>query len=278
MLAVAAAPAQARIERVVEKTFVVEPGGTLRVSTGGGKIRVLTSTAAAVKVVAREHIEAASAAEADGILKKLTLTLEQQGSDVAIGSEYEKEQPGFLGWWWPSRSGSSWPPATVDFIVTVPARYSVELNSGGGDVTVGDLEGALHARTGGGSLKIGRISGPIDAATGGGSVTLSEGHSVIRLDTGGGSISANLVGPLQGDCSFKTSGGSVDATVSQGVGFHLDAATSGGRIDTEGLILAIPTRDREESRLSCEVNGGGPLLQLRSGGGGISVAASTAAR
>jgi DUF4097 and DUF4098 domain-containing protein YvlB len=299
LLAFAPFTAHAKIERTVEKSFTVQPGGRLRVETQGGDVRVLTSSAATVKVVARERIRANSEAEADEILEKLTLTIEQQAGGVTAEAKYEKNQAGFH---W-----GSWPPVQVDFTVTVPMNYNVELKTSGGDVSVGDLQGQVNARTSGGDVTLGRIAGDIDAGTSGGNVRLEEGAGSVKLGTSGGDIqvgrvvgpadlgtsggnieirsvensvhaatsggnvNAGIAGGLKGDCKLATSGGHVKVTVDKGAAFDLDAATSGGDVDAAGLTITIEKGGAGRSRLAGKVNGGGPVLMLRSSGGDIVV-------
>ena len=293
-LALAAIPAKATIDRVVEKSFSVQPGGALTVKTNGGSIRVESADVSTVKVVAHERIRASSDAEADEALKKLTLTIEQSGNDVSAVAEYEKA----FGIHW------NWPPVSVDFVVTVPVRYSAELRTSGGNISVSDLDGTLHARTSGGNIKAGKISGDVDGSTSGGEVSLAEGRSAVHLGSSGGSISVgHAVGPaelrtsggnlrvesaegtlvartsggdihavfkgaLKGDCDLDTSGGQVRAVVDSNAAFKLDASTSGGSVDAKGLTITLDG-SRHRSSLSGDVNGGGPELRLRSSGGDI---------
>ena len=299
LLALTPFSAHAKIERVVEKTFTVQPGGVLKIETQGGDIRVQTSADATVKVVAREKIRASTDAEADDILKKLELTIEQQADGVSASAKYEKQLPGFH---W-----GSWPPVQVDFTVTVPTNYNVELKTSGGDVVVGNLNGKVYARTSGGDVTLGKITGDIDGGTSGGNVRLEEGLAVVKLGTSGGDVrvgravgptdlgtsggnidiksventlyaatsggdvSAGIAGALKGDCKLSTSGGRVRVTVDQGVAFDLDASTSGGDVDASGLTITIERGGSGRSRLSGKVNGVGPLLKLRSSGGDIIV-------
>lgn len=299
LLALSSLSAHAKVERVVEKSFTVQPDGVLKVETQGGDVTILTSTDATVKVVAREHIRANSDAEADEILQKLTLSIEQQPGGVSALAKYEKRTPGFH---W-----GSWPPVQVDFTVTVPAHYNVDLRTSGGDVTVGDLAGKVDARTSGGDITLGRISGDIDAGTSGGNVRLEAGLAEVKLGTSGGDIivgeavgptdlgtsggditiksvqnslhaatsggnvKAGLKGALKGDCKLSTSGGHVKVTVDKAAAFALDASTSGGDVDASGLTITIEKGGSGRSRLAGKVNGGGPLLKLRSSGGDIVV-------
>jgi hypothetical protein len=62
----------------------------------------------------------------------------------------------------------------------------------------------------------------------------------------------------------------VTATVDKSAAFRLDASTSGGSVDAQGLTMTLEGRTRR-NRLAGDVNGGGPLLKLRSSGGGVAV-------
>lgn len=299
LLALSPFAAHAKIERVVEKTFTVQPGGILKVETSGGEIRVQTSADAVVKVTAKERIRASTDAEADDILKKLTLEIEQSADGVSAYAKYERQLAGFH---W-----GSWPPVQVDFIVTVPVNYNVELKTSGGDVTVGNLNGKVFARTSGGDVTLGKISGEIDGGTSGGNVRLEEGAASVKLGTSGGDIrvgravgptdlgtsggnieiksventlhaatsggdvSAGIAGAFKGDCKLSTSGGRVRVTVDKVAAFDLDASTSGGDVDATGLTITIERGGSGRSRLAGKVNGGGPLLKLRSSGGDVIV-------
>lgn len=291
--------AHAKVERVVEKTFTVQPGGTLRLETQSGEIRVSPSADNVVKVTAREKIRAGSEAEADALLKKLELTIEQNGNDVTATAKYERQALGF--------HVGAWPPVTVDFIVSVPASFATDLRTSGGGITVGDLAGKVNARTSGGEIKLGKIGAAVEARTSGGGVTLESARGAVNLHTSGGNIAAGVVGgeaemstsgggiridavegalrastsggsiragftgPITGDCSLSTSGGSVKVTVDKAAAFRLDASTSGGSVDAEGLTITLEKSNRGRTQLAGAVNGGGALLKLRSSGGDVVV-------
>jgi hypothetical protein len=82
------------------------------------------------------------------------------------------------------------------------------------------------------------------------------------------------LGPLTEDCTLSTSGGGVSVTVDKSAAFELDASTSGGSVDADGLTLTLRDSNKGRSRLAGAVNGGGPLLKLRSSGGSITVRAN----
>jgi hypothetical protein len=291
---------EARIVRNVEKTFTVQPGGSLTASTQGGDITIVTGDVSQVRVVARETIHANSDKEADELLADLQLRIEQNGNDVVAEAKYARER--MMHW-------KNWPPVTVDYTVTVPRTYNVKLSTSGGSIEVGDLKGTVHARTSGGDLKFARIDGDIDGRTSGGNIHLEEGtakanlhtsggdifvnraggptsvstsggnielrsvEELLSANTSGGDIRATITGAIKQDTELLTSGGQVVVHVKKGLGFKLDASTSGGDVNAEGLTLTIEKGGMGKSRLVGSVNGGGPRLKLRSSGGNIQLRA-----
>jgi hypothetical protein len=292
----------AKIVRNVDKTFVVQPGGHLKAATQGGDIVIKTSDVAEVRIRAKQVIRASTEQEADEILAKLDLTMEQNGNDVTVESKYEKRGPGT---WF-----GSWPPVNVSFEVTVPRNYHLNLNTSGGNIEVASVTGNVRARTSGGDLKFARVDGDIDAGTSGGNIELNEGTARAKLTTSGGDIHvdraggptevstsggnielesvanlisattsggdvrASITGPLTQDTLLSTSGGEVDVKVAKGTGFQLDASTSGGDVRADGLTITIEKGGSGKSLLSGAVNGGGPRLKLRSSGGDVTIRAS----
>jgi hypothetical protein len=106
----------AKIERTVEKSFTVQPGGTLKVETNGGGIKVTPGPDNAVKITVKQRIDASTDVEADEMLKHLTLTLEQQGNDVTAIAEYVGERTSSWFHW------GSWPPCNVNSASRFPPR------------------------------------------------------------------------------------------------------------------------------------------------------------
>jgi len=301
LLGVSAVLARDPIERVVQKSFAVEPGGTLTVETQGGDITVRPGWGNEVIVVAKQKIRAKRDAEADELLKDLQLEISQSGNDVAATAKYAKPSAG--------RIFGSWPPVQVSFEITVPSQINTVLKTSGGDVVLGDLIGAMQITTSGGDIKIGRINGSVKASTSGGDIELREATGETRLNssggdievdrvigaakiitsggdievdsvegsltasTSGGDVKARIKGALAADCSLGTSGGDIEVTVDKSAAFQLDASTSGGKVKASGLAIAIERGAIGKSRLQGAVNNGGPTLKLRTSGGNIEIEA-----
>lgn len=290
---------EAKITRVVEKTFSVQPGGNLKASTQGGDITIRTADTPQVQVVVRQVVNASTEKEADALLAKLSLTLEQAGNDVTAEARYEKRAGG--SWF------SNWPPVNVSFEITVPRHYHLNLGTSGGDISVASVRGNVKAHTSGGDLKFARVDGDIEAGTSGGDITLQEGtararlttsggdinvdraggltevstsggsirlksvEQLVRASTSGGNVHAMITGPIKQDALLSTSGGNVEVQVARGTPFNLDASTSGGSVRADGLTITLEKGGSGKNKLVGTVNGGGPELKLRSSGGDIKV-------
>jgi hypothetical protein len=76
----------------------------------------------------------------------------------------------------------------VEYRITVPSQFSVDVATSGGPISVDGLKGDVNAHTSGGSLHFDHIDGPVNGRTSGGSITLAgvKGRTVVH--TSGGSI------------------------------------------------------------------------------------------
>ena len=145
----------------------------------------------------------------------------------------------------------------------------VNLDTSGGSITVEGAGGPLDAETSGGSIRISDVDGPVDASTSGGSIRLSEIAGSVNAKTSGGSIEAQILGQPDEDMLLKTSGGTVTVHLDESVQADIDAKASGGSVKTDFPISVRGTIKR--SQLQGEINGGGPLLTLRSSGGSVRI-------
>ena len=201
---------------VVRKSFDVAPGGKLTVDTDRGSIEVRASGAGKVDVeVTREGSEA----------EDLKLDFAQSGNDVTVRGTDPRAHGGF-NFNWGNRS-------RVRFVITVPSRYDVDLETAGGSVSVDDLEGSARTTTSGGGLRFGHIRGAVWGRTSGGSISLQGGSADADVKTSGGSID---IGEVDGEVRAETSGGSIHVDRARG---SVHAETSGGGIRVDEVMGAI---------------------------------------
>jgi len=305
LASIIAAPAFATIDREVQKTFTVSPGGELFVETNGGPIEVTPSSNSQLQVTVHEHFRTDSDSEADDIAKKsLDVKLEQTSSGVTVKAKVENNNSGNI-WNWFSHS-NVW----VDVTVAVPSHYDAKLKTSGGGIKVERLDGNLNANTSGGPIDLGEITGKVSAVTSGGGIKLESGQADTKLstsggpikvgkcrgnvdldtsgggihvesvsgqlhaNTSGGGIHVDFVAALTGDSTLETSGGGIEVSIPKDKGVHVDASTSGGGVRLSGLEVTIESGKLNSSSLKGNIAGGGPTLRLRTSGGGIQISAN----
>ncbi len=142
----------------------------------------------------------------------------------------------------------------VQYVVSVPANYNLEISTGAGDIQTADVGGRVLLQTEGGNITTGRInyrggpsapgdrlvaklesqgghikvqdvSGDLDAYTAGGHVLVGNIAGNAKLRTGGGHIRA---GHIKGTAQLETDGGNI--TVGE-AGAYVAVRTGGGQID-----------------------------------------------
>ncbi len=154
-------------------------------------------------------------------------------------------------------------------ITVEAATGAVEADSAGGSVKLGKLGGTTTAETAGGSIRIETTSAPVKASASGGSIVVDGASAPLRLETAGGSVTARFTGKPDGASSVECAGGSITIYAGAGVGFEVDAESTGGsvRCDLPRETSGKPSKNE----LRGQIAGGGPELKLRSVGGSISL-------
>ena len=149
---------------------------------------------------------------------------------------------------------------------TVGGSFSA--SSGSGSIDGMNVKGGITVKTGSGSVVVSQASGgQVEASSGSGSIELSGLRGGVRASTSSGTL--RVQGEQTSDWRLSSSSGSVTIELSGKPAFSLDAHSSSGRIDTQYPITVVGLVDRRELRGT--VNGGGPLLQVRTSSGGIRI-------
>lgn len=279
----------------VHKTFRVDSGGKLVLDSDLGSIEVSSGGMDQVRIDIEREVKGATNEDVEQVLRELRLDFRQEGNDVYVQARYSGSHFGF-------NRGNR---LRLRFVILVPNKYNLDLKTGGGGISVNDIDGTVQARTSGGSLQFGRIngsvtgrtsgggikleggsgpvevetsggsirigkaSGPVRAHTSGGGIAVEEVQGSIVASTSGGSVEATISRQPEGDCELSTSGGSIRARVSKNLNLNLLAKTSGGSVRTD--IPVTIQGEISRSRLEATMNQGGPSLRLHTSGGSISI-------
>lgn len=307
MLLLVAAPASAQFK--LERRLALDPGGAFTLASDSGSVivtgdstsgAVVTITSASTDFEKRYEL---TFEETPGAAK---LTIKRRGGwtnnlfggfrgeSAKIAVHVPRKASVIVG-----TSGGGVQVSTL----TGDAKVS----SSGGGLEVRDVEGRVDADTSGGSIEVRRVRGPVTADTSGGGITIADVGGDVRADTSGGGIEIEGVngnvrartsgggvrvrgagGQVDAESSggpvtvafapgngrggsLSTSGGGVRAEVDPAVALSIDASTSGGAVTSD---VPITVRGRiANDALSGDLNGGGPVLKMRSSGGGIRITA-----
>ncbi len=184
----------------IDREFDVAVGGTLTIRSDAGAIDVRTWDQDRVRLQVRNS-------------RGFEVEIDQRGNDVVVVADSRGSLFG-LG------------RSNIGFTVDVPTRYNLELDTGGGRITVADISGEVEADTSGGNISIGMVTGgDIHADTSGGNIEVRGATGDVEVDTSGGNIT---IGDVTGSVIADTSGGRIRIGNVQG---DIDADTSGGSIE-----------------------------------------------
>ena len=238
-------------EESVRKSAPVSRATHLRLNAEFGSIHIQPAPVQpgpekAVNVEVHFRGDPPSRREFDQMLRDFSLKVEQQGSEVTVNAMFIHGWEPLLSFIvdnafsfrhpichdWRCLVYSSW-LEEVEFRITVPQQFDINVATSGGSIFVGSLKGEVTAHTSGGWLRFDRIEGPVNGTTSGGGITLTgtRGRAVVR--TSGGPI---RVSDADGDVDAYTSGGPIAI---DGVSGRVKARTSGGWIDARGVTAAI---------------------------------------
>lgn len=289
------------VEKIEKKTFNVKEGGNLYIETDKGSITVNTHSSNSIIVELILIAKTEDEDFAEELFNAFRIKYDNDGTNLSIKTEYKGDK----NWLRNIFGGSKWNKLNAKFQITVPEKYNVDLNTSGGGINVGDLEGLVKAKTSGGGLlfgdikgnikgrtsgggisvgecignidintsgggiKINKSSGKIDAHTSGGGITVNEIYGIINASTSGGSILVSILEQPKENCKLSTSGGGITVKLAQDISIYLDAMTSGGSVRSDFPITIKGKTDR--SKLKGAINSGGPELYLRTSGGSIKI-------
>ena len=246
----APSPPHASVNRSGE--LRVTNGMTLHLTADLGNVRIQTLPPGASPVVRYAvHIETdATDAAGQKLLDRYSLTTRETVDSVFLSGAIPNLRALTATHRSPTRNVQFW----VQFVVSVPATFNVEVSTGIGDIETSDIAGRVVLLTQGGNITAGRISpgglplthgdrplakletqgghismkdvaGDVDAYTAGGHIQAGNIDGNAKLRTGGGHIRAARI---KGTARLETDGGNI--TIGE-AGSYVGVRTAGGQID-----------------------------------------------
>lgn len=315
------------LEDRTSRSFAAGAAGALTLSTEYGDIEVVPADVDTIVVSIVRRVGAVNKRKSEEIFSDFTIDYKPEGANLAIEAKFNKGWQSFggggslLGMFKDGKHLVYWKFLREHrFRVSVPARYSVNLNTRYGSVRVGDLEGEVrvHSSTGkldlgsiggpivadttagaislahcandanvktlggpiwvgqvtgdlvattlGGSIRVEKVRGSVQAETRGGSILIREATNAVDAKTGGGSVEVTISNQPSRPFGLESAAGSITLFLPAFAGVDIDADASGNRVMTD---FAISGGSSGKSKISGSINGGGPVLRLRSNTGGI---------
>jgi DUF4097 and DUF4098 domain-containing protein YvlB len=233
--------------KTINKEFTVADGGLLKITTDVGAIDINTHTKETVLI----EVDISGKNEDD-----MEVSFKNNAANVTITGDFDRSGFGF---------GSR--QIRVNYKVTLPQNYNVNLDTSAGSIEIENLKGEVDAQTSGGSISLEDMEGDVNIKTSGGSLDLDNIIGKINAHTSGGSIKLKLPTNPTKDSKIKTSGGSITAYLAKDIAVNLSAKTSGGRVSSEFIVNGTT---RKHSIVGT-INGGGPALVLKSSGGSVRI-------
>ncbi|HNQ88577.1 MAG TPA: DUF4097 family beta strand repeat-containing protein [Verrucomicrobiota bacterium] len=248
----------AEIDDTMVKSFPAPAGGKLVIDSDRGSIDIKTGDGDQVEIRVQRTVKAPTATRAEETLKNHELTFAAEGPQVTVRARFRGKLGGFL---------RQSPELQVRYVVQVPRRFNLDLQTAGGSITVGDLTGTLRAQTAGGNIKTGKIDDTVWARTAGGSITIAAAAARVDARTAGGSID---IGTAGGDAVAETAGGSIRIrqagagvrAETAGGGITLDECTGPLHARTAGGSISATLTGSPETDCSLETAAGSIELQV----------------
>jgi hypothetical protein len=195
-------------ETRIEKNLKLDPGGKLTVVSDAGSLTVTGSASSGAHVVLTS--------DKDDFESRFDLKFEELPGELRITMKKKESLTSWTSWFNNAR---------IRFEIQVPTKTKTDLQTGGGHVTVGSLEGDANVETSGGHIEVSNLQGNLSAETSGGHISLKKISGNAKVETSGGHIEADGV---DGNLSAETSGGHIEIRGAKG---RVDADTSGGHVE-----------------------------------------------
>jgi len=265
-----AAPPHVSVDRSGE--LRVSNGMTLRLSIDLGSVRVETLPPNAPPSIRYSvHLETdATGSAGQRLLDGYALTTRETIDTVLISGALPTQRLSALQ----HRPVAKTPQFWVQFVISVPAVFNVEVSTGAGDIQTTDIGGRAVLVSQGGNISAGRIGsvgpqGPHNdrlvakiVTQAGGHITLRDVNGDADVYTGGGHI---IAGNIEGNAKLTTGGGNIRAARIKGTA-SLDTAGGNIAVGEAGSLAAVRTAGGQID--FGEVHGS---VRAQTGGGGIRV-------
>jgi DUF4097 and DUF4098 domain-containing protein YvlB len=237
---------------VEETSGSISSARNLKVVADAGAVKVQGAGQPNVTYVIRKRVAAGSEQEARRQFEKFRVSASNYGDTAVIKGTCMNDT---------GRSRLS-----VNYEVMAPQNMAlVYTRSGGGSLSVSNINGRVDGETGGGDIRLDAINGPVSATSGGGTVDIGTIGGDLRVETGGGDIRVRMA---NGELNAQSGGGNI----------WIESASRNAQGETGGGAIQVR---KTGGSLRAESGGGdldigdvGGPASVETGGGGIRIASA----
>jgi DUF4097 and DUF4098 domain-containing protein YvlB len=236
------------------KQFTVSGKPTLRIETNDAEIRI----------VSWDRNEVGARVIVDGYKPdEVHVTDHQSGNQIEL--DIQLRRSAHFGWNVHSRS--------IRVEVSSPHAADLNLHSGDGDIRVNNVAGEFRLDTDDGNIEVRSAAGQLHADTHDGNIDACGRFSDLQVQTGDGNVDveADSGSKISSNWSLRTGDGNLVLRIPPEFAAELDAHTGDGEITVDFPVTTMGSM-KKENTVRGKMNGGGPILELRSGDGNIELA------
>jgi DUF4097 and DUF4098 domain-containing protein YvlB len=226
----------------IEETYAFAAGSRLSVTNTNGDIYIEPWDRDEALIVAKKKVKTRRG-DAEEALEELRVEIDVDGSGIEIDTYYPS---------WKKLFGWSEVSASVDYDIKVPRRADLDVKTTNGEVEIEGIEGRIRLRSTNGGLSVSDAAGSVSAGTTNGGIQVE----LDQVDAGS-------------EMDFETTNGGIRLYLPSQIQASVSARTTNGTIETDFPVAVQGTFRR--NRLEGEINGGGPLLELRTTNGSIRI-------
>ncbi len=209
----------------IEEDFHVAPGGCLTVDADLGDIDIHPADSNKVEVRVRRSAQLKADRRAGDILKNFDVKIEHDTPDVKIEATFKGTQ-------WKRVIGR----LDVQFEITVPRRYDLNLKTACGSLSVASIQGTVNTRTSAGGLWFENVDGVLTARAAAGDIHINSYNGKVDVQTSGGNVQVKAG---TGDVNAKTAAGNLRFVEIDGA---ISGRTSGGNIILNACKAAVDVK------------------------------------
>lgn len=266
LLGLASASEAQQPEEKFERTFTLNPGGTLRVDNYKGTIHITGSNTSQVVVKGFKHFEGFSDSDRKWWIENTKVDFSNDSGRVAVKVEYPNWSCVFC---WNEHESYS---AGVELEIQVPAKTNLDLDGYKPDIKISSVQGDIRIKSYKSPMTIESTIGAIHIDTYKDVVRLKNVAARGELDVHSYKAETEIdAKSLEGTATLETDKGSIVLRVPPDLGLNVDF--SGGRRSSFHADFPLTTQagGRFDHDVRGTINGGGTHIHLRTDRGSVSL-------